>query len=897
MNRQLIKQYIDMQPEKVVIELDLKDEKIKYDGIVQEREIVEITGDEELARAFLLTKLVNELGYSKDKIEIEHKYTAGRAPKLNPRIDIIVRDKAGNAFMFIEVKSPSEYATIDKDKTIDGQLYKVAALEKASGKMVKYLILYTTAENNLEVKDECMIIDMEKYTTYDEFDIGRDVTSEIPAHYGKAQHKPYIKDSDKDLETDFTSEMINQLQADLHNVLWGGGGTDDNEVFSSLTNLILAKIQDEDTTDSGDTYKFQSLTFEKEGDEEFETNEQLFERINKLYRDALRTKLYILDEEELAKSYVIDTKKFSLSKLKYAVQKMEGLSFVDGKNSLSGKDILGDFFEGIIRNGFKQSKGQFFTHINIVRFMLWAIQADRLAISRIKNDREIPYMVDPSAGSGTFLIEYMKFITENMKYRFRNELGSTRAVKDKIESDWFYPDNRENKWAQIYIYASESNFNLGTATKVNMILHGDGSTNIFVKDGLLPFSYYEKETAPNVMHDSTEEPLYYGKNINGNFDLILTNPPFSVELDNDTKKSIKKSFVFGDKKNSENLFIERWYQLLRENGRLAAVLPESVFDTTENKYIRLFLYKYFKIKAVISLPQLSFEPYTSTKTSLLFAQKKTADEIKQWNDVWRESSKEYTKLKTRVENLIAVHDGLKEKKKLPSIKDMTERDERDAIVRMLKCYISDKDSTLSKDKLIDKYRTELEDLCCIDKDTVESFGYVNTWWVFGEISQNLNYDVFMAEVDNVGYKRTKRGDKEMPNELFELEYAPLKLNVEHVENDYTEAIEAFDVAIAVETAKKAKEKKTDKIARIEEKITGLYEKKSVLERELSDVKAFIEKYYSAGELKPEYTERTDTILVSEFKTGRLQKYRSTAVALHSCTYNTVLDYMRDIDWE
>lgn len=111
---------------------------------------------------------------------------------------------------------------------------------------------------------------------------------------------------------------------------------------------------------------------------------------------------------------------------------------MDGKNSLSGKDILGDFFEGIIRNGFKQSKGQFFTHINIVRFMLYALQTDKLAIKRIKEDKEIPYMIDPSAGSGTFLIEYMKFITENMKYRNRNadgynaDLGTARAVKDKV---------------------------------------------------------------------------------------------------------------------------------------------------------------------------------------------------------------------------------------------------------------------------------------------------------------------------------------------------------------------------------------------------------------------------------------------------------------------------------
>jgi len=78
--------------------------------------------------------------------------------------------------------------------------------------------------------------------------------------------------------------------------------------------------------------------------------------------------------------------------------------------------------------------------------------------------------------------------------------------------------------------------------------------------------------------------------------------------------------------------------LLRPNGRLGVVLPESVFDTIENKYMRLFIYKYFKVKAVISLPQLTFEPFTSTKTSLLFAQKKTKKEIKKWDSLWSEYS-------------------------------------------------------------------------------------------------------------------------------------------------------------------------------------------------------------------------------------------------------------------
>lgn len=898
MNRTLIKEYIDKQPTKVVSKLDLASNKIAYDKIVQGRVINDITGDEEMSRAFILTRLVNELGYPPDRIEIEHEYTAGRPHTITSRIDIIVRDSNGDAFLFIEAKSPGEYATIDKDKTIEEQLYKVSFMEQAEGHKVKYLVLYTTSELDSKVSDECMIIDTEAYPTYADWEVERNYSNCLPARYGKTQHKPYVKDSEKDLEKNFTQEILNQLQNDLHNVLWGGGGTDDNEVFSSLTNLILTKIQDEDTTESGEVYKFQSLTFENGAGEEFETNDQLFERINTLYREALKSKLYILDEDELSKSYVVDSKKFSLSKLKYAVQRLEGLSFVDGKNSLSGKDILGDFFEGIIRNGFKQSKGQFFTHINIVRFMLWAIQADKLAISRIKNDKEIPYMIDPSAGSGTFLIEYMKFITENMKYRFRSELGSTRAVNDKIESDWFYPNHRENKWAQTYIYASESNFNLGTATKVNMILHGDGSTNIFVKDGLLPFKYYKKETAPNVMQESFNESMYYDKEINGNFDLILTNPPFSVELDNDTKKSIKKSFVFGEKKNSENLFIERWFQLLREKGRLAAVLPESVFDTTENKYIRLFLYKFFKIKAVVSLPQLAFEPYTSTKTSILFAQKKTAEEISDWNNAWNEASQKYSKLKTRTENLIAVHDGLKKKEKLPSIKDMTANEEKSVLVSMLKNYITDKNATFTTDELIDKYRSELEELCSLDKDTFDTFGPVNTWWVFGEVAHKFNYDVFMAEVDNIGYKRTKRGEKEMPNELFELEYAPLKLDVTAINNDYSDRIKVVSDCIASETVKKAKEKKEDKIAIIEKKLSELENQKAALDAELAEVKAFISVYYDdANELKSEYKERTDPTLIFEFRSGRLQKYRSEAVALHEATYNTVLDYMRKIEWK
>ncbi|MCG2809824.1 MAG: SAM-dependent methyltransferase, partial [Candidatus Portnoybacteria bacterium] len=494
--------------------------------------------------------------------------------------------------------------------------------------------------------------------------------------------------------------------------------------------------------------------------ESFESNEQLFERINELYKRALKQRLNIADKTKLKKSFVIDENKFSLAKLKYTITQLEGYSFVDGKNSFDGKDILGDFFEGIIREGFKKTKGQFFTHINIVRFLLWGLQLDKLAIDRINKDLEIPYLIDPSAGSGTFLIEYMKFITENIKRRFRSKIETSQNVENKIQN-WFYPDNLENKWAEEFIYGTDINFNLGTAAKVNMILHGDGSANIYVKDGLLPFSFYS-----NKLEQSKTDKTYFNKEINEQFDVIITNPPFSVNLDDDTQKNVKEGFAFGEKKNSENLFIERWYQLLKPNGRFGAVLPESVFDTTENKYIRLFIYKYFKVKAVVSLPQLAFEPFTSTKTSLLFAQKKTKAEIEEWNNLWSQYSNEWNNLKTRCENLTAVYLEGKDKKKLPSIKNLKETEEKTILVRMLKDYFEQDDKKLSAKELVEKYQNELRDLCKYNNDTKDTFGFVNSWWVFGEVAKELNYKIFMAEVENVGYKRTKRGEKPMPNELF-----------------------------------------------------------------------------------------------------------------------------------
>lgn len=761
----IIEIYIKKSKEKVVKILDIAKAKIEYSNVIkQHREIKTINGDEELVRAYLITKLVNELGYKAENIEIEKEYQAGRPKKIKPRIDLILKNSEGNPFFFIEAKAPDKFES-DRE-LIEDQLFGLASLETGKYRTkIKYLVYYSIEiKGNSKIVDNAVIIDYKKFPAYEEWeDVGYpSMSNELPAQYEKAQKEPFKKGT-KDLEKDLSFEKIEAIRKNLHNVLWGGGSIGDNEIFASLVNILLAKIQDEEEKENGQVYGFQVFSYGKNG-EELEDAEKVFNRVNKLYRRALKQKLNI-ENRKAEKANIINEEKFPLNKLLYTIQQLEKYSLKEAKNNLNGKDILGSFFESIIRQGFRQTKGQFLTPTNIVNFILYALETDNVAIDKLNNELKLPYIIDPAVGSGTFLIEVMKMITKEIKHKRKKELKNNDNIREKFH-ELFMPDFRENKWARTYLYGIENNFDLGTATKVNMILHGDGSSNIFVKDGLLPFRLYAKETAPNLLDKSEPNAFYYNKDVNKKFDILISNPPFSVNLERETKRYLKNTFLFSNKKNSENLFIERWYQLLKENGRLGVVLPESVFDTTENKYIRLFIYKYFKVRAVISLPQLTFAPYTLTKTSLLFAQKKTTAEIKKWNDLWSEYSNEWSKLKTRIENYIKVYIENKEKTKYPSIKDDDEKIIKQNIFRFLKDFIEKEDKNLTIKKLLQKYQEGIKAISKYDKDLIDYFSYVNVWWVFGEVAKESDYNIFMAEARNVGYKRTKRGEKPMPNDLF-----------------------------------------------------------------------------------------------------------------------------------
>ena len=108
----------------------------------------------------------------------------------------------------------------------------------------------------------------------------------------------------------------------------------------------------------------------------------------------------------------------------------------------------------------------------------------------------------------------------------------------------------------------------------------------------------------------------------------LLRDEYGIELDEETvfiKKTKEPSDY--DKVDRHILFIERTLNMIKPGGRLAIVLPQGVFNNTNDRYIRKFIMKKARILAVIGLHGNSFKPHTGTKTSLLVLRKWKEEEL------------------------------------------------------------------------------------------------------------------------------------------------------------------------------------------------------------------------------------------------------------------------------
>lgn len=223
-------------------------------------------------------------------------------------------------------------------------------------------------------------------------------------------------------------------------------------------------------------------------------------------------------------------------------------------------DVKGDAFEYFLKNAYQglsiKDLGEYFTPRNIVRTMVSMI-----------NPQMGEKIYDPFCGTGGFLIEAFKYL--------QNRIKPTPALLAMLESET--------------VYGSEITANARIA-KMNMILFGDGHSNIAKHDSLA-----NKRT--------------------GEFDIVLTNPPYSVTTRHGNLYPIVST-------NGDAMCAMHCFDSLNANGRAAILVKEDfLVDGGATGKVREHLLKNAKNFTVTSLPRKLFTPYTPTKTSIVYFEK------------------------------------------------------------------------------------------------------------------------------------------------------------------------------------------------------------------------------------------------------------------------------------
>lgn len=110
----------------------------------------------------------------------------------------------------------------------------------------------------------------------------------------------------------------------------------------------------------------------------------------------------------------------------------------------------------------------------------------------------------------------------------------------------------------------------------------------------------------NLYTDINNFSNYYNK-----VDFILANPPFSIKINSLSCES--PLFKIGYR-NSDALFIDLCFELLKDNGKLVCLLPHSLVANKEFAKFRKEIEKRWTIKGVFILPEGVFNTTSNTTT-------------------------------------------------------------------------------------------------------------------------------------------------------------------------------------------------------------------------------------------------------------------------------------------
>jgi type I restriction enzyme M protein len=524
---------------------------------------------EENVRQRWARSLVEEYKYNKSDIALEFPINMGVATK---KADIVVfregaAKKQENIFLIVEAKR----AEVLPKSTAEGV-----------GQLKSYMAASSSCRYGLWVGSERQGFEKVADGTILEG------ISDIPS---KGDLEPRVP-----LFTDLVAAL--DLKATFrrcHNYIYANQGFQKAEAFHEMLKLIFCKVYDE--TESTGELGFYVRNEERRS--EAGQRRLKVERIDPLFAAVKDRYPYIFKPEE--------TVQLNLRVLAYIVSELQRISLL-GTNT----DVKGAAYEELVGENLRGARGEYFTPRNVcdmaVRIIAATYPHHRLTAL---------HALDLCCGTGGFLVSYLNHLRQVLTAAETAKTGgSTARIGESVAA-------RVKDICSHNLYGLDINPFLVRTSQMNLVMHGDGSANVFQADSLLsPGEWDDREAAQKVGH--------------GRFDVVVTNPPFGGDASVDDPHLLSRydlaSFGVSSMRKvlpAEQLFVEAALNFLRPGGRLAIVLPDSILNNPGLEFIRRWLVRRTRIIASVDLPKETFATSGGVPNpSVLVVQKLTREEVR-----------------------------------------------------------------------------------------------------------------------------------------------------------------------------------------------------------------------------------------------------------------------------